>query len=190
VSTATIEAVQAPVQSSKKLNLIWAQTISGVIGNENTIPWHLPEDQKHFRSLTAGHAVIMGRRTWESLPERFRPLPGRTNIVITRQESLEYPGALVAHSLDAALELVPEEREAWVIGGSQIYAEALERASKIVVTFIDLSIDGDAQAPSFSAGWELVDCNGWRQSENGTRYRIATATRAGSEESKSNVCFR
>jgi dihydrofolate reductase len=184
------EAVQTPVQSSKKLNLIWAQTTSGVIGNENAIPWHLPEDQKHFRALTKGHSVIMGRRTWESLPERFRPLPGRTNIVVSRQEGLEIPGALVTNSLDAALELVPTEQEAWVIGGGQIYAEALERASKIVVTYIDLSVDGDAKAPVFSAGWEIVDCKGWLKSETGIRYRIATATRIGSEESKLNVCSR
>lgn len=186
----TTEAVQTPVQSFKKVNLIWAQTTSGIIGNDNTIPWHLPEDQKHFRAVTKGHAVIMGRRTWESLPEQYRPLPGRTNIVITRQEGVEFPGALAANSLDAALELVPEGNEAWVIGGGQIYAEALERASKVVVTFIDLSVDGDAKAPELTAGWELVDCKGWLRSETGVRYRISTATRIGSEESKLNVCVR
>lgn len=184
------EAVQAPVQSAKKLNLIWAQTDMGVIGSGNTIPWHLPEDQKHFRALTKGHAVIMGRRTWESLPEQYRPLPGRTNIVITRQEGLELPGALVANSLDAAIALVPDECEAWVIGGGQIYAEALERATKVVVTFIDLKVDGDAKAPVFGAGWKLVDCNGWLRSETGIRYRIAMGTRIGSEEDKLNVCYR
>jgi dihydrofolate reductase len=172
------------------LNLIWAQTTSGVIGKDNTIPWHLPEDQQHFREVTKGHAVIMGRKTWDSLPERFRPLPGRTNIVISRQNGLEIDGAAVAGSLDSALELVPEGSEAWVIGGSQIYTEALSRANKIVVTFIDMSVDGDAKAPEFDAGWEIVDCAGWRKAENGTRYRIATATRIGSEESKLNVCQR
>ena len=181
-------AVQTPVQ--KKLNLIWAQTATGVIGKDNTIPWDVPEDQQHFRKVTSGQAVIMGRRTWESLPERFRPLPGRTNIVITRQEDASFPGALTASSLDAALELVPEGAEPWVIGGGQIYAEALERATKIVVTFIDVKVDGDATAPEFTQGWELVDCEGWKRSVNGTRYRIATATRLGSPESKLNVCQR
>lgn len=185
-----MEAVQTPVQSTKKLNLIWAQTDLGVIGNDNGIPWHLPEDQKHFREITKGHAVIMGRRTWESLPEKFRPLPGRINIVISRQEDLELPGALVVGSLDEALEMVPAEKEAWVIGGGQIYTEALERASKVVVTFIDLKVDGDAKAPVFGPGWKLVDCNGWLTSETGVRYRIALGTRIGSEEDKLNVCLR
>lgn len=176
--------------ASPSLNLIWAQTDAGVIGDNNTIPWHLPEDQKHFREVTKGHAVIMGRKTWDSLPERFRPLPGRTNIVITRQEGLTLPGALVATSLDAALELVPEGSEPWVIGGSQIYAEALGRAKKVVITYIDSNVKGDAKAPDFNSEWVIVDCNGWLRSETGLRYRIATATRIGSEEDKLNVCQR
>lgn len=175
---------------AKGLNLIWAQTATGVIGKENTIPWNVPEDQQHFRAITRGNAVIMGRKTWESLPEGVRPLPGRTNIVITSREDAEFPGALAANSLDAALELVPEGQEPWVIGGGQLYAEALDRASKIVVTFIDVRVDGDAVAPEFTAGWELVDCKGWQTSVTGTRYRVATATRVGSEESKGNVCQR
>lgn len=105
-----------------RLGLIWAQARRRVIGREGALPWHLPQDMAHFRQATAGCAVIMGRKTWDSLPPRFRPLPGRVNIVITRQPGWSAPGARPAASLPQALALCPPQAGAWVIGGAQIYA--------------------------------------------------------------------
>jgi dihydrofolate reductase len=96
----------------------------------------------------------MGRKTWDSLPERFRPLPGRSNIVITRQKDWQAPGALVAHSLDQAMSLCPEPGPLWVIGGAEIYAQALPLASTVVVTEIDMEVQGDAHAPLLGAEWK------------------------------------
>jgi dihydrofolate reductase len=98
------------------LGLIWARSPSGVIGRAGGIPWHLPEDQARFKELTLGHTVVMGRLTWESLPNKVRPLPGRRNVVVTRQADYMADGATVVGSLDEAL---PDD-EAWVIGGEQI----------------------------------------------------------------------
>ena len=103
------------------LALVWAQTPTGIIGRDGTLPWHVPEDMAHFRDLTRGHPVIMGRATWASLPPRFRPLPGRDNIVLTRTPGFEAAGALVVHGIDEALRLVGD-RDAWVIGGGEVYA--------------------------------------------------------------------
>ena len=102
------------------IGLIWAQAANGVIGRDNAIPWHIPEDMAHFREVTTGSTVVMGRRTWESLPARFRPLPGRRNVVLTRDEAWTAEGAEVAHDLTAAL-----AGDCWVIGGADIYRAAL-----------------------------------------------------------------
>ncbi|NUS45301.1 MAG: dihydrofolate reductase [Mycobacteriaceae bacterium] len=153
------------------MRLIWAQTPAGVIGKDNAIPWRLPEDMAHFKALTLGHPVIMGRRTWESLPAAARPLPDRHNIVVTRDPRWSAPGAAAAHSVDAALVLAGE-REAWVIGGGRIYAAALPLASDVTVTEVDADIDGDAFAPPLAPPWRPVDDTGWRTSKTGLRYRI------------------
>lgn len=167
--------------SRPRLHLIWAQTASGVIGKENSIPWHVPEDFAHFRNLTRGHAVIMGRRTWESLPEKSRPLPGRTNIVITRQPGYTADGATVVASVDEAIATLDgNAAEAWVIGGSQIYSAFLAVADKIVITDIDLDVDGDAYAVDPGEGWSETVASpdsGWHESVNGTRYRMRTIER-------------
>lgn len=105
------------------LGMIWAQARGGVIGRDNDLPWHLPEDLAHFKKTTSGCPVIMGRRQWESLPERFRPLPNRRNIVLTRQAGYEAPGAEVVSDLPAALELVSGV-DAWICGGGEIYRQA------------------------------------------------------------------
>lgn len=136
-----------------KLNLIWAQARGGVIGKNNAMPWHLPEDLAHFKRLTQGWPVIMGRKTWESLPPRFRPLPGRTNLVITRQPDWQAPGALPAASLADALAQCSPSEEVWVIGGAQIYAQAEPLAGRIEVTEIDQDFDGDAFAPPLGEEW-------------------------------------
>ena len=111
-----------------ELKLIYARSRNGVIGRDGQLPWHLPADLAHFKQTTLGQAVVMGRKTWDSLPERFRPLPGRTNIVITRQTDWHAPGALVAHSLEQAMSLCPAPGPLWVIGGADIYAQALPLA--------------------------------------------------------------
>ena len=136
-----------------KLHLIFARAANGVIGHNNTLPWHLPEDLAHFKRTTLGCPVIMGRKTWDSLPPKFRPLPGRLNIVVTRQPDWQAPGALTAHSLQAACDLCPPDSDAWVIGGAEIYAQALPLASTAVVTDIEASYEGDAFAPQFGPEW-------------------------------------
>ncbi len=136
-----------------RLNLIFARAANGVIGVGNALPWHLPEDLAHFKRTTLGCPVIMGRKTWDSLPPKFRPLPGRINIVVTRQPAWQAQGAQRAGSIAEAMALCPVEGEAWVIGGAEIYAQALPQASKAVVTEIDAPFEGDAFAPQFGPDW-------------------------------------
>ena len=143
------------------IQLIYARAANGVIGKDNTMPWHLPEDMAHFKELTRGCAVIMGRKTWDSLPARFRPLPGRTNIVITRQSYWQPEPAsehvLRVASLDEALQAGQKlSADAWVIGGAQIYAQALPLADAVEVTEIGRDFEGDAYAPKLGAEWKPV----------------------------------
>ncbi|MFF1879308.1 dihydrofolate reductase [Leifsonia sp. NPDC058230] len=157
--------------------LIWAQAKGGVIGRGGTMPWHLPEDLAHFRTLTAKDTVIMGRKTWDSLPERFRPLPERTNVVVTRQTGWAQPGATPTHSLEKALTASPSETT-WVIGGAELYRLALSDADRLEVTEIDLEVDGDAFAPSIGDGWTAsVADPDWLTSATGLRYRFLTYLR-------------
>jgi dihydrofolate reductase len=139
-----------------KLGLIYARARNGVIGKEGGLPWHLPEDLAHFKQVTLGCPVIMGRRTWDSLPERFRPLPGRINIVVTRQPHWSVQGVLRAASLPEAVALCAGEPQAWVIGGAEIYAQALPLAHCVEVTEIDADFEGDAFAPRLGPPWREV----------------------------------
>lgn len=138
------------------LKLIYARASNGVIGHHNTLPWHLPEDLAHFKRMTLGCPVIMGRKTWESLPVKFRPLPGRLNVVVTRQTGFVAEGALIAQSISQASSLCPPESTAWVIGGAEMYAQALPLASEVVVTEIEAAFEGDAFAPSLGPDWHEV----------------------------------
>ena len=131
--------------NTTSISLIVARARNGVIGRNGTLPWRLPEDLAHFKRTTTGHSVIMGRRTWESIG---RPLPGRRNIVVTRNSGFAAPGAETAADLDAALALCAGEAEVFVIGGAQLYAEALPRAQRLVVTEIDADFEGDTYWPS------------------------------------------
>jgi dihydrofolate reductase len=133
-----------------ELVLLAAVARNGVIGGDNGLLWRLPEDMRFVRDTTMGHPVIMGRRTWESLPERVRPLPGRRNIVISRDAGYVAPGAELAGSLDAALQLVHDAPRAFVFGGAQLYALALPRADRLLLTEIDRDFDGDAHFPHWS----------------------------------------
>ena len=151
-------------------SLIWAQSTSGVIGRSGGIPWQVPEDLVRFKALTMGHTVVMGRRTWESLPVKFRPLPGRKNIVLTQQPDFTAAGAMVARSLDEAL----IDSDTWVVGGEQIYTLAMPRANRCEVTEVDIDLprdDGDAIAPVLDETW--VGATGeWETSRTGLRYRF------------------
>ena len=138
----------------KPFKAIAAMSENRVIGCAGRIPWHLPEDLAHFKRLTLGCPVIMGRRTWDSLPARFRPLPGRLNLVVTRQGDWHEPGAQRAGSLEQALALCPKDGEVWVIGGAQLYQQALPLAHSAQVTEIEAEFEGDAFAPQFGPHWK------------------------------------
>ena len=157
------------------LALIWAQSTSGVIGRAGGIPWQLPEDQARFKDLTGGHTVVMGRLTWESLPAKVRPLPGRRNVVVTRQTDYMADGAEVVTALeDAPLD------DAWVIGGSQIYTAALPQAMLCEVTEVEVDLrreDGDVVAPVLDESW-VGTIGDWQDSSTGLRYRFHSYTRA------------
>jgi dihydrofolate reductase len=162
------------------VSLIWAEAADRVIGSDGTLPWHLPEDMKRFRELTMGATVVMGRRTWESLPERFRPLPGRRNIVVTRQQDYDAPGAETVSSLEEALTAVDED--VWVIGGGAVYEQALPYAERVVRTRVHLTIEGDTRAPVIGPEWTMVDrdpASGLHTSETGVEYCVATFVRSG-----------
>jgi dihydrofolate reductase len=164
------------------LGLVWAQTSTGVIGQAGSMPWDLPEDMAHFSRLTAGHPVIMGRKTWESFPDKYRPLPGRTNIVITRQSGWgdrpEADGAVAVGSLDEALlesQFAPGPEMVWIIGGGDIFTQSLDLADLAVVTTIDAAAEGDTFAPELGYEWTAkasLPADGWLTAANGTRYRI------------------
>ena len=138
------------------LKLIFAHARNGVIGHNGALPWHLPEDLAHFKRTTLGCPVIMGRKTWDSLPPRFRPLPGRLNVVVTRQNGWQAEGAQVVHSVSQAFALCPPDATTWVIGGAELYAQAMPLASEAVVTEIDADFDGDAFAPAWGPNWREV----------------------------------
>lgn len=190
--------------TQRRIGVIWAQARGGVIGANGTMPWHVPEDLAFFRATTMGRPVIMGRTTWESLPAAYRPLPGRVNIVVSRTVS-NLPGALVASSVGQAFALARERTAslnveqsggpsdaaksdvaAWVIGGAQIYAQAVALADVAVVTEIDLDIAGDAYAPELGDEWTAVasdpqptgaDAECWHMSKSGLKYRFITRER-------------
>ena len=158
------------------LTLIAAVARNGAIGKDNDLLWHLPGDMKFFREVTRGATVIMGRKTWESLPPRFRPLPGRRNIVVTRQAHYAAEGAEVVHSVDEALESAAADTT-FVIGGAERYALALPHAQRVLLTAVQLAPDADAYFPAVTAG-------DWREArrteapeENGIRYAWVTYER-------------
>ena len=134
-----------------RLSLVAAVARGGVIGRDNTIPWRLSEDARRFRALTMGHPVVMGRRTWDSLPNRFRPLPGRRNVVLSRDAGWRSHGAERVGSLDAALRLLEGAPQVFVIGGADVYAGALPLADELLLTEIDAEFDGDTTFPPFDA---------------------------------------
>lgn len=136
------------------LSLIVAVARNGVIGINNTLPWHLPEDLKRFRALTTGHHIIMGRKTYESIN---RLLPDRTTVIVTRNPDYVVPGAVIANSLGQAVELCGDDNEAFLIGGAELFREALKSADKLYLTEIDAEFAGDTFMPPVDpAEWKEI----------------------------------
>ena len=153
-------AAVTPHPAQPAISLIAAIADNGVIGRDNELPWHLPDDFRHFKRTTKGHHVLMGRLTWESLPKR--PLPKRVNLVLSSQRDYVAEGASVVHSLSQALELAKAagETELFVIGGARVYAEALPLARRLYITRVHARPEGDASFPSFDLdGWRVVESN-------------------------------
>jgi dihydrofolate reductase len=160
-----------------KLSLIAAVARNGAIGRDNELLWKESADQKHFAATTRGHAVIMGRRTWESLPPRFRPLPGRRNIVVTRNAGFDAAGAEIVDSLEAALQRVDDEPLAFVIGGAQLYAQALPRVDEMVLTEIDADLDGHVHFPAWDRRAFVEASREGHVGADGTRFAFVTYRR-------------
>jgi dihydrofolate reductase len=156
------------------IGLVWAQAANGVIGRDGTLPWQLPEDLARFKALTTGATVVMGRATWDSLPGSVRPLPGRRNVVLTRQDGWRADGAVVARSLAEGLD---QDGDVWVIGGATVYRAALPYADVLVVTELDRAVEGDTVAPPIGPEWEVVEVDpptGLHPSRTGLGYRVVT----------------
>ncbi|MDY6051376.1 MAG: dihydrofolate reductase [Rothia sp. (in: high G+C Gram-positive bacteria)] len=177
------ENLSVSQQQLPQLGAIWAQASNGVIGRDGDMPWYAPEDLNHFKQTTLGTPVMMGRVTWESFPPRFRPLPGRLNLVISRSvtEVEHKDGAVWVSSLDEALSqaqhLAPEASTYWLIGGGSLYAEALGRTdlpgvaggqvSLVERTLFEVEVPGDTYAPELGEGWALVTEGAPVRSEKG-----------------------
>lgn len=164
------------------VQLIWAQAHDRCLGVDGALPWHLPEDLRLFRALTLGSTVVMGRRTWESLPPRARPLPGRRNVVLSAGLAAPAEEVQVATSPE---EVLGAHRDVWVIGGASVYAAFLPHAAAVVVTEIDASFPADTWAPALDAGWRRssrTPAEGWSVSSTGLRYAASRWVRAGAAD--------
>ena len=150
------------------VHLIWAEARDRVIGADGDIPWKLPGEQAMFKERTMGATVVMGRATWDSLPARVRPLPGRRNVVLTRDRSFRADGATVVHTIDE----VPTGDDVWIIGGAAIYGAFLPKADHILRTRIDLDVVGDTRAPALGDEWVVTVDSGWQTASNGLAYRV------------------
>ena len=152
MTTSTHPKSQIP--NPKSLSLIVAMARNRTIGINNTLPWRIPEDMKHFKALTMGHHIVMGRKTYDSIS---KPLPGRTTVVVTRDRGLRIDGCVVAHSLGEAIAACAGDEEIFIVGGAEIYAQALPLADTLYVTEIQQDVEGDAHFPEFDPGaWREV----------------------------------
>lgn len=134
------------------VSLIAAVSKNMVIGKKNDLPWHLPDDMKFFMQKTKGHHVIMGRKNYDSIPEKFRPLPNRTNIVVTHQPNFKAPGCIVVHAVEKGIEIAKGngEEEVYIIGGADIYRLGMKHTQRMYLTEIDAVIEGDTYFPEFN----------------------------------------
>jgi dihydrofolate reductase len=157
-----------------KLSIIVAIAKNRVIGINNTLPWHLPEDLKRFRALTMGHHIIMGRKTYDSLG---RLLPGRTTVIVTRNKDYKLEGALIAHSLQDAIGLCKADDEVFLIGGAELYQEGLKLSNKLYITEIVLDVEGDAYFPEYSSNEWQESAREAHVSEQGLAFNYVTYVR-------------
>ncbi len=156
------------------LSIIVATAKNRVIGVNNTLPWHLPEDLKRFRALTTGHHIIMGRKTYDSLG---RLLPGRTTVIVTRNQAYKVEGAIVVHSLEDAIAACGDDQEVFLIGGAELYQDGLKLANKLYITEIDAEYEGDAFFPEFDLSeWNVGAAESYI-SANGLSFRYLTYQR-------------
>ena len=160
-----------------RISLLAAVASDGVIGLGGAIPWRIPEDMARFRERTTGHAVVMGRKTWDSLPERFRPLPGRRNVVVTRNPGWSAEGAERAGSLEDALHLVEGVPQVFVIGGAELFAAALPLADELLLTEIDADVEGDTFFPPWDRAAFAETSREEYVSEAGTPFAFVTYER-------------
>ena len=145
------------------ISIIVAIAKNGVIGDKNTLLWHLREDMIHFRTITSGHPVVMGRKTYDSIG---RPLPKRTNVVITRDTELQIEGCTMAHSLTEAVEMFDSSEEVFIIGGAQIYSQAMPLADRLYLTIIDKEYEGDSSFPEIDYNsWQQISCEKFERGE-------------------------
>lgn len=156
------------------IKIILAMAIDGVIGKENDLPWNLPTDMKHFKKITSGHTVLMGRKCWESIPEKFRPLPNRKNLVLTRDKDYVAKGASVIHSLEDTIKKYKHSRETlFIIGGAEIYDATFDVASELYLTAIYNHVDGDVKVKKLDLSkWVMTDISDLII-ENGFDYSIS-----------------
>ena len=157
------------------ISLIVAIAKNGVIGIKNTLPWHLPEDLKRFQALTMGHHIVMGRKTYESLG---RLLPGRTTVIVTRNKSYRIEGALVAHSLQDAIQLCKKDEEVFIIGGAELYKDGLQVAERLYITQVDLDVAGDAFFPALDLSHWCETAREAHVSEKGLAFSYLSYERA------------
>lgn len=166
------------VADMAKLIHLAAVARNRVIGNNNELCWNIPEDLRHFKNLTMGHSVIMGRKTWDSLPAGLKPLPGRRNIVVTRQPGFLAAGAEVVGTLEAAQALVAAEDMAFIMGGAELYAQSLSKADVLLLTEIDLAPEGDVFYPTLGPEW-VEHSREAHRSNQGVAYDFVAYRRAG-----------
>lgn len=168
------------IESTPEIVIIAAMDEQTGIGKNGKIPWRIPEDTAHFKEETTGHPVVMGRVTWDSIPPKFRPLPERANIVVTRAEDFTAPGVEMAHSVEEAIEMASriDPTEIYVMGGAQIYAQTLPLANRLDLTIVQGNFDCDAFFPGYSGFGKVIKAepgeSDWFTSEKGLSYRFVT----------------
>ena len=185
MTTNTTPLSQLQLPSNSRIGMVWAQSLDGVIGLDGDMPWHVPEDLKHFKEVTMGEVLVMGRRTWASFPDSFRPLPGRTSIIVSKtlsedpsDEELQHDNVHVVTDLVAGLELAGELKTGpmiWVIGGGSLYDQALEVTTVVERSLFNIHVDGDTYAPKLDASWKLTTqdpSDGWHTSKSSVQYRF------------------
>ncbi len=158
------------------ISIIAAMAENRVIGNDNALPWHLPADLKHFKAMTLGKPIIMGRKTWESLPGR---LPDRTHIIVTSNHYYQAEGCVVVHSLESALEVAGDVPEVMIVGGAMLYRQALPLAHRLYLTLVEVEVDGDTRFPKFDlAQWQETERQRYSSDEkNPYAYSFVTLLR-------------